>query len=402
MKKSILWMSIGLVAVFFTATACDLFGGTTTTSEGQTTTTTTVAPPQYFHDAGVHYGFEVAMSADGTVSAAADYYWTDIYTSSGGSWTKAKTISIHSRSLSISADGSTVVGCYDHDHDYEGVSNDASAISIITTGSGNWDVDQTLSFTDFDICSVEISDDGSTLFAGDAYSNALFVFTNTGSAFVEATNYLGFFSGGRASLACNYDGSKFASALVDYDVLSDGSDYGMILVFEDMVQTGVIYGDTPGGIGFGFSMDMTSNGMGLLIGAPHATNTNNTGYGSAYYLYITNETDSFYNGNGARDVFYPGNHSNMGDEFGHEVLICGEGDTLFVSAPMGAGLSGAVIRYQKVDGVWNQGTSIGDTYNDGLFGWSIGAKENGRTVIIGAPYGGTTLMGFIKFNNFPY
>ncbi len=146
-----------------------------------------------------------------------------------------------------------------------------------------------------------------------------------------------------------------------------------------------IYGNAIGDL-FGWSVDITTEGNNIVLGAPgYYNNTDRPGYVRVYSLVSNDEAgDDTWNQIG-QDIVGEAD----GDEFGYSVSISEDVGTIAVGAVKGANSNSGYVRIYRLedDGTsWGQiGEDIaGESYHDN-FGFSVSLSADGSTIAIGAP-----------------
>jgi len=146
-----------------------------------------------------------------------------------------------------------------------------------------------------------------------------------------------------------------------------------------------IYGNAIGDL-FGWSVDITTEGNNIVLGAPgYYNNTDRPGYVRVYSLASNDEAgDDTWNQIG-QDIIGEAN----GDMFGYSVSISEDGGTIAVGAVHGANSNSGYVRIYRLEGdgtSWGQiGQDIdGEAYYDG-FGSSVSLSADGSTIAIGTP-----------------
>jgi len=146
-----------------------------------------------------------------------------------------------------------------------------------------------------------------------------------------------------------------------------------------------IYGDAIGDV-FGWSIDITTEGNNIILGAPgYDNNTDRPGYVRVYSLVSNDEaSDDTWNQIGP-DIVGEAN----GNRFGYSVSISEDGGTIAVGAVLGANSNSGYVRIYRLE---DDGTSWGQIGQDivsdaayDLFGLSVSLSADGSTIAIGAP-----------------
>jgi hypothetical protein len=134
---------------------------------------------------------------------------------------------------------------------------------------------------------------------------------------------------------------------------------------------------------FGWSVDISSDGRTLAIGAPGNFEENDRpGYVGVYYL----ESDDF--GSSWKQLGQDITGDADGDEFGWSVSLSGDGNTLAVGADTNDGngvYSGHVRVYRLSYNLWNQfGNDIDGKASFDFSGSATSLSADGNTVAIGS------------------
>jgi hypothetical protein len=146
-----------------------------------------------------------------------------------------------------------------------------------------------------------------------------------------------------------------------------------------------IYGNAIGDL-FGWSIDITSEGNNIILGAPgYITNTDRPGYVQVYSLDSNDEAGNDTWNQIGQDIIGEAN----GDRLGYSVSISEDGETIAVSAVYGLNSYNSYVKIYRLedDGTsWGQiGEDIAGEAADDKFGASVSLSADGSTIAIGAP-----------------
>lgn len=238
------------------------------------------------------------------------------------------------------------------------------------------------------------------------------------------------------SVALSEDGSTLAvgARREDGSKLSDGSvegsdelmtDAGAVYVFQrdgvgEWVQQAYLKPFSPReNDGFGNSLSLSADGNTLAIGAPGesgggrgVSNDLNPVFSSpasgAVYVFLREE------GNWAQHAYFKASNNSRGDEFGKDIALSADGNTLAVAAPNEAGseggvgdgtftdslcgMSGAVYVFVRGStSAWTQQAYIKASEPEymAVFGNSLALSANGDTLAVGA-YWADHVLGVVE------
>jgi len=316
-------------------------------------------------DAEDQFGFDVALSADGSTAIIGAVNDEDpngeeagsayVFTESGGSWDQQTKLDADEgdpgddfgSAVAVAGDGSTVIVGADGDDDPNG--NFAGSAYVFAQSDGSWQQQAKLAAEDGDSedwfgDSVALAADGSTIIVGangDEDPNG----DNAGSAYVFSRS-----------------GSRWQhhTKLVPED--GDSLDY------------------------FGDAVALTKDGSTAVVGAPEDENPNQDRGGSAY---VFTQLD----GSWQQQAKLAAEDGEMEDFFGNAVAISGNGSIAIIGAykdegPKGSRVGSAYV-FERLDGSWRQQSKL--TVDDENVGESVALAENSSTTIIGAPSSVDTL-----------
>ena len=141
---------------------------------------------------------------------------------------------------------------------------------------------------------------------------------------------------------------------------------------------GFVADDTAGGDQFGHSVDVSSDGSTIVVGA----RLDDTQTGSAY-VFVSNGTEW------DEAAKLTASDGAVGANFGHRVAISADGSTIAVSAYQADGQRGAVYVFEKGAG-WQNTTedallTAGDAAGGDMLGYSLCISGDGTAVAAGAP-----------------
>jgi hypothetical protein len=141
-----------------------------------------------------------------------------------------------------------------------------------------------------------------------------------------------------------------------------------------------ILGTIPGE-DFGWSISLSKDGNSIIVGAPDDSAGNNDGHAYVYQ----------WNGNNWIDKGSTLAGNTGDDQFGWDVDISSDGNTIAVSAPLSdqnAFNNGDVKIYSWSNNDWSTTSSASLFGNEAFeeFGKSLALSEDGKTIVIGSPF----------------
>ena len=372
--------------------------------------------------AGDEFGRSLSLSSDGnTVIVGARVGGTNesfnegaayIYVKSGGIWTQQAKLMASDKqdyeyfgvSVSISSDGNTaVVGA-----SYENTSpNSYNGAAYVFTRSGStWTQQAKLISSDrqdyeFFGESVSISGNGNTvviscrsddiLTSGDDRGSA-FIFTRSGSTWSqqqkltasdgESYDYFGY------SVDISSDGNTVAIGAYTEDT-SPNFDNGAVYVFTKSgstwtQQAKLMASDKQDYDNFGNSLSLSSDGNTIIIGAVYADTPPNNDNGAAYVFTRSGSTWT-------QQAKLMASDKEQNDQFGLSVAISENGNKVLVGSPYSPyGITpsaGAVYVYTRSGSTWTQQQKllVSDLRDYSLLGWSVSISGDGNTAFAGSP-----------------
>lgn len=297
------------------------------------------------------FGFSTSVSADGSIIVAGAYLANAayIYRWNGENWQETKIIPAlyggeYGVSVDIAADGTTIlVGAH------KPLDPNDPYVSVCSWNGTSWTQTPVTASDPAPFgygISVSCSGDGNAFVVGSRYDNgtvgAAYIYRRNGNLWDETKITAS--DGGELfgkSVAMSDDGE---TVIVGSHMKNVGSDVdrGAAYVYRydgDAWHEYIITAsDGMTNDQFGYSVDISSDGESVIIGAHLDDGATNANIGSAY-LYQWNgsgwsEIVKLYNAGGA-----------IGDRFGYCARISGDGSTLAISAPGDSSTRGAVFVY---------------------------------------------------------
>jgi len=394
-----------------------------------TTTTTTTTPfTGWSQEAEVYasnrssydyFGQGSAMSGDGSTfvsiarsedTTASDSGAVYVYTYNGsGGWPQTTMLKasdaasgdiLGESGISISHDGTRIlVAARNNDDTY---TNSGSAY-VFDLVSGSWSQTQKLVASnpgDSDhFGRVKISGDGNTIFVGahaengpnDALndSGALYYFTNVNGTWTEqqlirpsVTNVSDIFG---LVIGSSYDGASMVASSRGMN-----SNRGAAFIFElqngTYVQTQMIQASNGEASDyFGTSIDMSSDGNTVAVGAHHESGPSNaTADSGAVYVFEKSESGTW-----SETAILRANNLGAGDNLGGRVNISGNGLYIVAGArneDTPHSNAGSVYVFRKDGTTWSQVAMLSNTDTSGgdLFGDSVCISSDGEVIAGGA------------------
>ncbi len=273
--------------------------------------------------------------------------------------------------------------------------------------------------------SVALSADGQTLAVGapveSANTGAVYVFSLQAGMWAEearltATNPLDVTGFGQ-HVALSEDGNTLAvGAPNDH---TQGFKAGSVSVFTRTEghwspATPITALSTEAGDQFGSSIALSADGHTLAVGASAEDSAagglqgdqNNNGAPDAGAAYVFTRSGNSW----SQQVYLKASHAEAGDQFGTQVALSGDGQTLAVSAPFesssawgvggnpvdnSASESGAVYVFTENSGRWEQQAYLKGSNTDAgdQFGTSLSLSSNGDTLAVSAQYEASNAVG---------
>jgi hypothetical protein len=312
------------------------------------------------------------------------------------------------RSVAISSDGTTVaIGAPNNN----GGTLDNGQVRVYENMWGTWtqiggDIDGE-ALGDQSGTSVAISSDGTTVAIGAPFNDGagsdagqVRVYQNMWGTWTQIGGDIdGEAAGDQSgtSVAISSDGNTVAIGAPFND--GAGSDAGQVRVYQNIGGTWTqIGGDIDGealGDQSGYSVDISSDGTTVAIGAPFNDGAN--------FDFDAGQVRVYQNIGGTwTQIGVDIDGEALGDQSGYSVAISSDGTTIAIGAPFndGAGSDAGQVRvYQNIGGTWMQfgGDIDGEAASD-QSGYSVAISSDGNTVAIGAPFndGGTFDNGQVR------
>jgi len=312
----------------------------------------------------------------------------------------------HSRSVSISSDGSVVAIGAKHN---DGNGQDAGHVRVYKNINGTWtqigaDIDGEAA-GDQSGCSVSINSDGSVVAIGAQNNNGngfasghVRVYENQGSTWTQiGTDIDGEvgsdYSGYSVSLSSN--GSVVAIGTPFND--GNGQQAGHARVYQNQngtwTQIGVDIDGEAAGDGFGSSVSLSSDGSILAVGA----NLNGGNGTRAGHVRVYKNESGIWTQIG-QDI----NGEAANDQSGLSVSLSSDGSVVAIGAPYNDGNgqdAGHVRVYKNINDTWTQtGQDIDGEAGSDQSGLSISLSSDGSVVAIGATsnYGNGSSAGHVR------
>jgi hypothetical protein len=300
------------------------------------------------------------------------------------------------RSLSIAADGNTLVVYGDAANNQEG---SGSAYVFVREGN-TWSEQVIIKDNGLSGARFSLSADGSTLAIGHSGENSVYVYTRSNSiwsqqATIQRPDGFGF------SVDISADGNTLAGGSLSSNkvyVFTRGEDRWL-------EQATFQSDDIDPGDSFGSSIALSSDGNTLAAGAPGESSAaigiggdeSNNGLSYAGAVYVFSRSANTW----ARQAYVKASNTGENDYFGDSVALSGDGNTLAVGAfgeastAIGvdgdetintADQAGAVYVFSRTSDAWVQQAYV-KASNTGLndsFGSSIDLNEDGNIMAVGA------------------
>jgi len=292
--------------------------------------------------------------------------------------------------VAVSADGKTLaVGAPSEASNATGLNgnegddsaSESGAVYVFTNGGGTWSQQAYVKASNTDAQnqfgrSVALSGDGNTLAVG---------------AFYESSSATGI--NGNEDQSQNPAGASGAA----YIFARSGATWSQ--------QAYVKASNTDAGDFFGASVDLSSDGNTLVVGAPgessSATGVNGnqadnsaSGAGAAYVFSRSGSAWS-------QQAYVKASNTGIDDQFGYSAALSGDGNSLAVGAwgesssavgingnqtDNSRGFSGATYVFAHSSGTWSQQAYVkaSNTVTNNHFGWSVSLSSDGNTLAVGA------------------
>lgn len=370
--------------------------------------------------AGDVFGRTVSLSSDGNVLAigapnndganGSNSGHVRVYTNIAGTWTQiGDDIEGESGSdssgfaLSLSSDGNVVaIGAHQND----GNGFNSGHVRIFRNTGGSWvqignDIDGEAAVDLFGF-SVSLSEDGGFLAVGAPNNNGA-AGSNTGHVRVyqnisETWTQIGDDIDGEAindqsgfSIDISSNGEIVAIGAPGNDGTAIGA--GHVRVFQNIsgiwTQIGDDIDSNPGDITFGESVSLSSNGMIVALGSPNA---DGIGVDSGVVRVFQNISGTW------TQIGSDISGEVAQDESGHKdsISLSSDGSIIAIGARFNddsAGAAGHVRIFQNISGTWTQiGADIDGTMND-QSGFSVDLSSSGTTVAISSPFNSNATGG---------
>ena len=307
--------------------------------------------------------------------------------------------------ISLSSDGTILaVGAYRNDSN----GTDSGHVRVFQNSGGSWvqigaDINGEAAFDRFGY-SVSLSSDGTILAVGAPFNNGA-AGSNTGHVRIFENNsgtwtQIGSDIDGEAandqsgfSLDLSSNGTIVAIGAPDNDGAGNGA--GHVRIFQNVLGTWTQIGSdidsNAGDIGFGNSVSLSSNGTIVALGSPDADgNGSNTGV-TRVYQNISNtwiQIGSDISGEVAQD------------ESGYKdaISLSSNGSIIAIGARFNDGANGAVsgnVRiFKNVSNAWTQvGSDIDGEASNDQSGYCVDLSSDGTIVSVGAPFNSNATGG---------
>jgi hypothetical protein len=231
--------------------------------------------------------------------------------------------------------------------------------------------------------SVALNGDGTKAIIGAPYNGANYsgnVYIYSSSNWSSPTTHLYPSTSGSSSLfGYSVDISSDGSRSIVGEPYRDAFDHGAVYIFNSSgTQEAQLSPNDPAAAytardKFGYSVSIDSDGNTVVIGSIGSNNT-----GAAYVFTRTGTTWT-------QEAKLVSNDIAIGDNFGHDVSISNDGNTVFVSTPLKSS-RGAVYVFTRTGTSWTQRDKIlsNDLSTGDKFGNSIAISPNSLKAIIGA------------------
>lgn len=251
--------------------------------------------------------------------------------------------------------------------------------------------------------SIALSDNGTTLAVGvpledggGVDSGAVYVFTNSGSGWMQQTSLKAATATAGAnfgeSVALSSDG-KILAVGAPFEDSGAGSAY--IFTRSDTApwsqQSRIKASNAYTNAYFGWTVALNDNGATLAIGAPGesnsvsnvSTNTHSAGNaGAAYIFTFSSDTNTWGN-----QIYLKAPTIVAEDNFGAAIALSGSGTVFAAGSPYKASGAGAAYVFTYSNNTWGTPTPLsGSNSGAGNFGAALALDTAGNTLAIGAPY----------------
>jgi hypothetical protein len=338
-------------------------------------------------------------------------------------------------SVAISGDGTTLaIGAPEEDSIATGINGDpvvddtdtaigSGAVYLFTRDGDSWVQQAYFKASNAQAgdafgFAVSLSDDGQTLAVGatdeDSGINgeqadnslqragAVYVFTNSASGWTQQ----GYIKASTPVSGANFGKQVSLSASGDRLAISGGGVYLFALGGSGWAeQASVTATDSEGTDDFGISLELSGDGGTLVVGAPgedssstgidgDSDNNDTRAAGAAYVFSYNGSTWS-------QQAYLKAPVTDTGDEFGTDVSLSADGNTVVVTAPTedsnATGVngsssnnnrenSGAVFMFERQGSVWSQSgyfKASNSAPND-KFGYKVALSGDGQTLVVSA------------------
>ena len=373
---------------------------------------------------GDEFGRTVAISSDGTIVAVGapendgingtNSGQVRVYENTLGTWTQlGNDIDGEAGSdsfgfaISLSANGNILaVGAYRND----GNGLDSGHVRVYEYFSGNWnqigsDIDGEAAFDRFGY-SVSLSSSGDILAVGAPFNNGVAgsntghvrIFENISSTWTQigsdidgedVNDQSGF------SLDISSNGLIVAIGAPNNKGTTVNTNVGHVRVYENVSDVWTQIGNDIDGMAsdnsFGTSLSLSSDGTIFASGMPFSDGIGVNSGLTRVYEYVPEtwiQIGSDISGEAAQD------------ESGHKnaISLSSNGNIIAIGARFNDGVNGTISGhsrvYQNISSTWTQiGTDIDGEAMDDQSGYSVDLSPNGATLVIGAPFNNNTTGG---------
>ena len=298
------------------------------------------------------------------------------------------------RSVAMSEDGSTIAfGNYTEPRGYS-----YGRVFVYVRSGNTWSSQATITVSSSINArsgnSIALSGNGNTLVIGRYYENnnsgKVYVYTRSGTSWSQATDFDGSNTGSGdefgSNVAISKDGTTIAVTAPKEDTTASNS--GALYVFTGSgsswsQQSGVLKSSTVnqndelGGYysGFDQQLDISNDGDTIIVGEQNASAGNNIG--SAHIFVRSGSSWS-------RQATITSSDIETGDNFGYNVSISGDGDTVAVGASKHNNETGGVYVFTRSGTSWSQQANIEGESTNSNFGRAVSLNEKGTALLIGA------------------
>ena len=307
-------------------------------------------------------------------------------------------------SVAMSADGNMViVGAYGDDH--SGGATAGSAYILIRSGP-TWIhqaklVASDAASDDYFGHSVAMSADGNMIIVGGPYDDhaggaaagAAYIFTYTGSAWVQQAKLMASDAADNdqfgMSVAMSSDGNTVIVG-ARYDDHAGGEDAGSAYIFTRSgftwtQQAKLVASGANANECFGQSVAISSDGNTVIVGASGLIVSGGMTAGAAY---IFTRSGSAW----TQQAKLVAHVTNLYEGFGGSVAMSSDGNTAIVGEPysdnVNGSSAGAAYIFTRSGSAWTQQAKLvaSDAGDNDRFGHSVAMSSDGNTVIVGAHY----------------